>query len=44
MTASLLAARDLGHAFGDVVALHSVNFDVPSGTGLVGANGQGRPR
>lgn len=43
MTDSLLAARDLGHAFGDVVALHSVNFDVPSGsTGLVGANGAGK--
>ena len=43
MTDSLLAARDLGHAFGDVVALHSVDFDVPPGsTGLVGANGAGK--
>jgi len=43
MTDSLLAARDLGHAFGTVVALHSVNFDVPPGRiGLVGANGAGK--
>ena len=43
VTDSLLAARELGHAFGDVVALHSVNFDVPAGsTGLVGANGAGK--
>ena len=43
MDGSLLAARDLGHAFGTVVALHSVNFDVPPGRiGLVGANGAGK--
>jgi ABC-2 type transport system ATP-binding protein len=43
MTDSLLTADDLGHAFGSVVALHSVNFDVPPGRiGLVGANGAGK--
>ena len=43
MTDTLLSARDLGHAFGKVVALHSVNFDVPPGRiGLVGANGAGK--
>ncbi len=43
MTDSLISARDLGHAFGKVVALHSLNFDVPAGRiGLVGANGAGK--
>ncbi len=43
MSDTLLSARDLGHAFGKVVALHSVNFDVPPGRiGLVGANGAGK--
>ena len=43
MTTALLGADDLGHAFGDVVALHSVTFEVPAGsTGLVGANGAGK--
>jgi ABC-2 type transport system ATP-binding protein len=43
MTDTLLAARDLGHAFGSVVALHSVTFEVPPGRiGLVGANGAGK--
>jgi ABC-2 type transport system ATP-binding protein len=43
MTDSLMTAHDLGHAFGSVVALHSVNFDVPPGRiGLVGANGAGK--
>jgi ABC-2 type transport system ATP-binding protein len=43
MTDSLLAARGLGFAFGKVVALHGVEFDVPPGRiGLVGANGAGK--
>ncbi len=43
MPDTLLSARDLGHAFGSVVALHSVTFDVPEGRiGLVGANGAGK--
>jgi ABC-2 type transport system ATP-binding protein len=43
MTASLLSARDLGFAFGKIVALHGVDFDVPPGRiGLVGANGAGK--
>jgi ABC-2 type transport system ATP-binding protein len=43
MTGSLITAHDLGHAFGSVVALHSVDFDVPPGRiGLVGANGAGK--
>ena len=43
MTDSLISARDLGHAFGKVVALHGVNFEVPPGQiGLVGANGAGK--
>ncbi|MEN8114355.1 MAG: ABC transporter ATP-binding protein [Actinomycetota bacterium] len=40
---SILSARDLGHAYGSIVALHSVDFDIPSGRiGLVGANGAGK--
>ena len=43
MTETLLAARDLGHAYGKIAALHSVDFAVPSGRiGLVGANGAGK--
>ncbi len=43
MTESLMTADGLGHAFGSVMALHSVNFDVPPGRiGLVGANGAGK--
>jgi len=34
---------DLGHAYGNVAALHSLNLQVPRGrTGLVGANGAGK--
>jgi len=40
---SILSARDLGFAYGSVVALHSVDFDLPPGRiGLVGANGAGK--
>ena len=43
MTDSVLTANDLGRAFGSVVALHSVDFEVPPGRiGLVGANGAGK--
>ncbi len=43
MADSIISARDLGHAYGDVVALHHVGLDVPQGrTGLVGANGAGK--
>jgi len=41
--AAILTARDLGHAYGSIVALHSVDFDLPPGRiGLVGANGAGK--
>ncbi len=41
--APILSARDLGHAYGSIVALHGVEFDLPAGrTGLVGANGAGK--
>lgn len=40
---SLIATSQLGHAYGPVVALHHLDFDVPSGRiGLVGANGAGK--
>lgn len=43
MTAAALTARDLGHAYGDVVALHHLDLQVPPGRiGLVGANGAGK--
>lgn len=43
MTAPALGAYDLGHAYGDVVALHHVDLEVPPGkVGLVGANGAGK--
>ena len=39
----ILSARDLGHAYGSIVALHGVEFDLPPGRiGLVGANGAGK--
>ncbi len=39
----ILSARDLGFAYGSIVALHSVDFDLPAGRiGLVGANGAGK--
>ncbi len=40
---SIISARGLGHAYGSIVALHGVEFDLPAGrTGLVGANGAGK--
>lgn len=43
MAAAALSAHDLGHAYGDVVALHHVDLEVPPGrVGLVGANGAGK--
>lgn len=43
MVTSALSAHDLGHAYGDVVALHHVDLEVPPGrVGLVGANGAGK--
>jgi len=40
---SIISARDLGLAYGSIVALHGVAFDIPAGrTGLVGANGAGK--
>ena len=41
--APILSARDLGHAYGSIVALHGVEFALPAGRiGLVGANGAGK--
>ena len=43
MTAPVITAQDLGHAYGDVVALHHMDLDVlPGSVGLVGANGAGK--
>jgi ABC-2 type transport system ATP-binding protein len=43
MAETIVATSDLGHAYGDVVALHHVDLEVPSGrVGLVGANGAGK--
>jgi ABC-2 type transport system ATP-binding protein len=40
---SIIRTSDLGHAYGDIVALHHVDLDIPAGTiGLVGANGAGK--
>lgn len=40
---ALIATSQLGHAYGDVVALHHLDFEVPAGRiGLVGANGAGK--
>jgi ABC-2 type transport system ATP-binding protein len=40
---SIVATDSLGHAYGDVVALHHVSLEIPPGrTGLVGANGAGK--
>ncbi len=42
MTATILA-KNLGHAYGEIVALHNVDVEVPAGSvGLVGANGAGK--
>ena len=41
--APILSARDLGLAYGSIVALHGVDFDLrPGRIGLVGANGAGK--
>ena len=43
MTSSAFTTATLGHAYGNVAALHSLDFEVPRGrTGLVGANGAGK--
>ena len=43
MTDAAISARQLGHAYGDVIALHHLNLEVPPGRiGLVGANGAGK--
>ena len=40
---ALIATSQLGHAYGDIVALHHLDFTVPAGRiGLVGANGAGK--
>jgi ABC-2 type transport system ATP-binding protein len=39
----IIRTAGLGHAYGDIVALHHVDLEVPAGTiGLVGANGAGK--
>jgi ABC-2 type transport system ATP-binding protein len=43
MNPAAISAATLGHAYGDVVALHHLDLDVPPGPiGLVGANGAGK--
>ncbi len=43
MSGSIIATEALGHAYGDIVALHHLDLDVPEGrVGLVGANGAGK--
>ena len=43
MTVAALSAQNLGHAYGDFVALHHLDLEVPPGRiGLVGANGAGK--
>lgn len=43
MTDAAISARQLGHAYGDVIALHHLDLEVPPGRiGLVGANGAGK--
>ena len=43
MAETSITTSGLGHAYGSVVALHSLDLAVPSGrTGLVGANGAGK--
>lgn len=43
MDSLALSANGLGHAYGDVVALHHLDLEVPPGRiGLVGANGAGK--
>ncbi len=43
MTETAFTTTGLGHAYGDIAALHSLDLEVPRGrTGLVGANGAGK--
>lgn len=43
MDAPIITTRDLGHAYGEIVALHHLDFEIPEGrVGLVGANGAGK--
>ena len=43
MESPAIAAHGLGHAYGDFVALHHLDLEVPAGrVGLVGANGAGK--
>jgi len=43
MDAPAISAHGLGHAYGDFVALHHLDLEVPPGRiGLVGANGAGK--
>ena len=43
MIDAAISARQLGHAYGDVIALHHLDLEVPPGRiGLVGANGAGK--
>lgn len=40
---AVIATENLGHAYGNVVALHHLDLDIPRGRiGLVGANGAGK--
>ncbi len=41
--APVISTSDLGHAYGDIVALQGIDLSVPAGSvGLVGANGAGK--
>lgn len=43
VTRTAISSSSLGHAYGSVAALHSLDLDVPAGRiGLVGANGAGK--
>jgi ABC-2 type transport system ATP-binding protein len=43
VTSTAFTTAGLGHAYGNIAALHSLDFEVPRGrTGLVGANGAGK--
>ncbi len=43
MPATAFTTSDLGHAYGSIVALHSLDMSIPRGRiGLVGANGAGK--
>ncbi len=43
MTDPIITSTGLGHAYGDIVALHHVDLEIPPGrVGLVGANGAGK--